>query len=196
MKRLLPLLALVCLVVAGCGGTSGTTVTNGGAVNDGSPVSGAAPDFTLHDQKGAAVSLSSDRGSWVFVTFLYVHCPDVCPLIATHLNRALGSPTAKAAKLKVLAVSVDPKGDTPSAVAAYVVAHHLRPAFRYLIGSQAQLSPVWKGYHVAAVAGAKQTITHGAFEVLVDPQGKERYWFDSSATASDFVRELQALGAN
>jgi protein SCO1/2 len=196
VTRLFPLLAVLCVLATGCGGGgSGTTVTNGGAVNDGSPVSGTAPAFALHDQTGAPVSLASARGSWAFVTFLYVSCPDVCPLIATHLNRLLGSPVAKAAKLKVFAVSVDPKGDSPVAVRKYVAEHHLRAPFHYLIGSQAQLKPVWKGYHVAAVAGPKATITHGAFEVLVDPEGNERYWFDSTATAADFVRELQALGA-
>src|SRR5438270_2445132 len=53
-----------------------------------------APDFHLRDQFGKPVSLSQFKGQPVVVTFLYTHCPDICPLIADKLHstmQALGN---------------------------------------------------------------------------------------------------------
>ena len=69
----------------------------------------------------------------------------------------------------MLAVSVDPKGDTPASVHRFVRAHRLRPGFRYLTGTRAQLQPIWNAYHLAVVPG--KTVAHSSFEVLVDRTG-------------------------
>src|SRR5579864_3861972 len=48
-----------------------------------------APDFRLTDQFGKPVSLSQFKGKPVVVTFLYTHCPDICPVIADKLHSAM-----------------------------------------------------------------------------------------------------------
>ena len=186
-KALVVLAALVAC--AGCGGSSPKPEFRGTEL---SPPQ-AAPSFTLTDQQGRRVSLAAARGRYAVVTFLYTHCPDVCPVIAGNLNRALASATARQAGLRVLAVSVDPRRDTPAAVRRYVREHRLRPSFRYLIGSRAQLAPVWRAFHVAAAPGPAGTVSHSTFEILVDPEGKERLIYDSQAAAADFVHDLALL---
>jgi hypothetical protein len=47
------------------------------------------------------------------VTFIYDHCPDICPLIVSHLHTALGELGPEAKKLQIIGVSTDPFGDTP-----------------------------------------------------------------------------------
>ena len=89
---------------------------------------------------GTPVTLAGQRGRYVLVTFLYTHCPDVCPLIAANLNAALRTLGAGTKHVRVLAVSVDPKGDTAAAVRAYRTRMHLLPQFRYLIGTRAELA--------------------------------------------------------
>ena len=79
-----------------------------------------APAISLRDASGAPVTLAGQRGRYVLVTFLYTHCPDVCPLIASNLNGAVRALGARGKNVRVLAISVDPKGDTPAAVRAYV----------------------------------------------------------------------------
>ena len=59
------------------------------------------------------MNLAGYRGKAVFVTFLYTHCPDVCPLIASQLHNALSRLGSKAGQVQLVAVSVDPRGDTP-----------------------------------------------------------------------------------
>ncbi len=186
--------SLLLLAFAGCGGSAKPSVEHptappsrvGGAIIRSKP---AAPAIALRDATGRAVRLSDLRGSWVAVAFLYTHCPDVCPLIAQNLNAAL----ARAHDLRVLAVSVDPKGDTPAAVRAFVRSHHLRSSFRYAIGTRAQLQPVWRAWHVATVPGPSGTVSHTSFEVLVDPRGRERVFYDAQVTAADVLQDLHRL---
>jgi protein SCO1 len=186
--------ALIVVALSGCGGSSqpkisaptATTPQAGGAIIQSKPV---APPISLHDDRGRPVRLSDFRGKWVAVAFLYTHCPDVCPLIAQNLNVAL----AHAPDLRVVAVSVDPKGDTPAAVRAFARSHRLVGSFHYLIGSRSQLQPVWRAWHVATVPGPSKTVSHSAFEVLVDPTGRERAYYDAKVTAADVLHDLKDL---
>jgi protein SCO1 len=186
-------IAALAVVCAGCGGTKGPSAPT----FRGTPLSPApaAPAFTLTDQAGAAGGLAGERGHYVVVTFLYTHCPDVCPVIAGTLNRVLQTPAARRAGLRVLAVSVDPKGDTPPAVRQFIREHGLVPTFRYLTGTRAELQRVWRAFHVVAAAGPGGTVTHSTFEILVDPQGRERLIYDPQVTAPAVVHDLLLLEA-
>ena len=200
MRARLALLAALGLVLAGCGGSSGVEAV---AQTQASKFKGVelnpparAPEIALRDQNGTLVRLSRLRGKDVFVTFLYVHCPDVCPLIATHLDTALRRIGAKQASgVRILAVSVDPKGDTVAAVRQFVTRHDLLPQFHYLRGTRAELAPIWKAYHVASWRDPKGTVSHSAFTVLVDPQGKQRVIYDAQFTPADVVHDLRQLAS-
>ena len=152
-----------------------------------------APDLALRDQDGALVRLSAQRGRYVIVTFLYTHCPDVCPLIATNLNTALRSLGARREGVRVLAVSVDPKGDTPSAVRAYARKLRLLPQFRYLIGTKSELTPVWRDYAVLAVAADPELVDHVASTALVDREGRRRVLYGAHVKAADVLHDLRML---
>ena len=188
MKRAL-LLGLLVVVLAGRGGSKAPQFA-------GTPIDPpvTAPNFRLEDQSGKPVSPAAQRGRWLVVTFLYTHCPDVCPLIAAQLDRAIATPTGRKAQLRVIAVSVDPARDTLSAVRRYAVTHRLQPTFHWGIGSRAQLERVWHAYHVAAQPGPRGTVTHSTFEILVDPEGKERLLYDQSIKAPELTGDLQKLG--
>ncbi len=190
--------AAACLLAAGCGGSTPKAAVQGPApspyrgITVAEPV--AAPNFALRDQAGKLVTMSSRRGRYTLVTFLYTHCPDVCPLIAEHVNTALRRLGAERNDVSVLAVSVDPKGDTPAAVKQFVAVHRLLPQFRYLTGTAAQLRPVWKAYNVAADPDSGTTaVTHSAFVLLVDRQGVERLLYDSNVKPGDIVHDIDAL---
>jgi protein SCO1 len=148
-----------------------------------------APTFDLRDQAGQTLGSQSERGHWFVVAFLYTHCPDVCPLIANNLGTAM----RKLPDLRVLAISVDPKGDTPAAVRNFLTVHRLTAKFHYLTGTRAELAPVWAKFHIAAMSGPKGTVSHNAFELLVDPSGKERLLYDSSLRAVDVEHDLPLL---
>jgi protein SCO1/2 len=152
-----------------------------------------APSFALRDQSRHVVSLLPSNGRITVVAFLYTHCPDVCPLIADQLNGALRTLGSERSKLRVLAISVDPAHDTPSAVARFVRVHRLLPEFHYLTGTRKQLAPIWSGFHIAAAAGPNGVVSHSAFELLVDPQGRERVIYDSKVRSTDVVHDVKLL---
>src|SRR5437867_6918642 len=127
-----PALLLVAFVLVGCGAGSAPSVKQAASPR----FAGAelhplveAPAFTLADAHGRRISLAAQRGRMVLVTFLYTHCPDVCPLIASHLNEAVGRLGLQRQDARVLAISVDPKGDSAKAVRAYERLHRSRPQF-------------------------------------------------------------------
>jgi protein SCO1/2 len=181
-------IAFLAVLCAGCGGKAATLDYRGTEL---SPPP-AAPSFTLDDQ-GTSVTFRPKRDGYTVVTFLYTHCPDVCPIVAGNLNQALKTDVARRAKLRVVAVSVDPRGDTPAAVRAYIRSHRLLTTFRYLTGSRAELARVWRAYHIAALPGPKGTVAHQLFEFLIDPQGREILLYDDKLQTSDLVHDLTLL---
>jgi protein SCO1 len=203
--RRAPLLAalLGALFASACGGgqehvhgTSPSLTVSGGsgrfAGGELSPPQ-STPNFTLTDQSGQKVSMADQRGKLVLLTFLYTNCPDVCPLIAQNLNQALQMLGAKRDDVRVLAVSVDPEGDTAKAVDAYAKAHHLLPEFHYLIGTREELTEVWRKYDVAAVASDPELVDHTAYTMLVDGNGDGRVIYDSGVKAKDVVHDVDEL---
>ncbi len=136
-----------------------------------------APGLSLRNYLGERVNINSYRGKAVLVTFLYTHCPDVCPLIAANLRVAqnlMGAQTA--AKAQVIAVSVDPRGDTPQTVAAFLKQHGMTGRMKYLIGTPQELGKVWQAWGVGSERDAQQPdiVNHSALVYGIDASGKMR----------------------
>jgi protein SCO1/2 len=151
------------------------------------------PDFTLRDQHGKRIHLAALRGKVVALTFLYTHCPDVCPLTAANLDAATRLVGKARRSVAVLAVSVDPSGDTPAAVAKFVRERALGPRFHYLTGTRATLMPIWRAYRVSAVTRGNNQVDHTLYTLLVDRSGTSRVLFDSRATASMVAHDMRIL---
>ena len=193
-------LALATLLGAGCGGRAAkvegppsTTTTASGFAGIAVLPPRTAPAIALHDAAGQRVTLAAQRGRYVLVTFLYTHCPDVCPLIASNLNAALRVLGPARSKVRVLAVSVDPVGDTAAAVRAYAKRLHLQPQFRYMIGTRSELRPVWAAWHVLSIQRKPGLVDHIAYTLLIDRAGKERVLYDSQVHAGQVVHDLRRL---
>jgi protein SCO1 len=198
VARLLALALLVVLLPA-CGGTSTASpqappqrMTKRFAGGELDPAR-VAPPIALHDAAGRPVTLAGQRGRFVLVTFIYVNCPDVCPLIAQNLNSALRRLGSARKDVRVLAVSVDPKGDTAAAVRRYAAQRSLVPQFRYLIGSRAALRKTWAAWHVLAVQRNPALVDHVAYTALIDRTGKQRVLYDSQVKARQVLHDLRVL---
>ena len=133
----------------------------------------------------------------MLVTFLYTHCPDVCPLIASNLRVAMNLLGARAAKAQIIAVSVDPRGDTPAAVAKFLRAHQMLGRMQYLIGSAAQLASTWAAWSVGSAreAGQPQLVAHSALIYGITASGKMRTIYPASFEASQIVHDVPKLAA-
>ena len=157
----------------------------------------AAPRIVGRDQAGRPFDTTSLRGKAYAVTFLYTECPDVCPLIGEELQEALKELGPRARRAAVVAVSVDPHGDTPDAVARWLRTHHEPSNFHYLIGTRAALTPTWKAYFISPEVADRPSAasTHTATVWLVDGRGRLRT--NSSAggliAPADLVHDFTAL---
>ncbi len=168
-------------------------------------VAGAAAfAFTLTDARGGQIAAEALRGRPYALTFLYSQCPDVCPLIGQELRIALEDLGAAAARVAVVAISVDPHGDTGPAVRSWLQRQREPANFHYAIGTEQQLSPIWNAYHAAPqISGRPETSTHTAAVWLVDARGRLRASYPAGAPLrpeeiSDDLRVLlgEAAAAN
>lgn len=157
-----------------------------------------APDTTLRNYLGNPVNLSQFRGKALLVTFLYVHCTDECPLIASQLHQTLTMmPKATRDKLRIVAISVDPKGDNRATVTHFLKVHQMTGRMDYLLGSQAQLSPVWKKWSVAAEAepGHPDAVMHSTMVYGVDATGEIITIYPSTFTPKEILHDVPLLAS-
>jgi protein SCO1/2 len=139
-------------------------------------------DFALPDQDGQVRTLRAARGKVVALTFLYSTCHDLCPAQALLIGEAVVK--AGGSGITVYGVSVDPAGDTPARAKDFLRLRSLSPSIvHFLLGTRAQLAPVWRAYGIApvnatpaeAIAAAKQADEYRAAAAQGPPQKRRPY---------------------
>ncbi len=197
-------LILLTLFMAGCGGTQAArnSSTSGSASGLQGTDLGAkpAPDFHLVDQNHQTISLTQFTGMPVIITFFYTHCTTSCPLIAGKMHTALVQLGPAAQHVAILAISVDPAGDTPASVTTFSRAHQLQgyQNWHYLLGTRQELTPIWAAYDVTGIPpGAsmmsQSAMNHSAVVYVLDQQGRERTLLDSDFTPTQLASDLHLL---
>jgi protein SCO1/2 len=183
-------LAIAALVLASCAAPTlvGTLIT---------PT--AAPDFTLTDGiTGTPMTLSAQQGKVVVLSFLYTHCPDVCPLTAEQFRVAQQKLTAdERERTLFVAVSVDPRQDTPEAVQAFARDHGLVKGFAFLVGGAAQLQAVWSAYSIRIETDptVPTAVGHSDAIYLLDKKGRARILTHSDIAADALAGDVKLLAA-
>jgi protein SCO1 len=154
-----------------------------------------APAFEHADARGGEIGTADMAGKPYAVTFLFTDCPDVCPLIGQELREALELLGTRGEEVEVLAVSVDPEGDTPEAVRSWLDAHELPANFHYLVGPEAELAPTWEEYFAAPQPSGEAEGSHTAGIWLVDSDGRLRTKFSGGAPVppADIAHDLGLL---
>lgn len=207
LRRVSQTIALVCaavLTAVGCGSADGGRTTSAGhgrfAVAEALPpglAGRAAPPIRLADARGGTFDTRSLSGKPYLVTFLYANCPDVCPLIGAQLRDTLQQLGEDARSVGVVAVSVDPRGDTPATVRAWLRRQREPAQFHYLVGTEHALTPVWRAWYAAPQIPGDPESAHTAVVWIVDARGRLTAKvaagapFDTSGLARD-VRSMLA----
>jgi protein SCO1/2 len=153
-----------------------------------------APALSLRDYTGQPVSLSSLRGKAVLVTFVYTHCPDICPVIVAGLAAAQRRLGAEARHLRILAVTVDPKHDTPTAVRSFLSARGALGRVDYLLGGPARLRRIWKAWDVGVSVDTKHVYAgHTAIVYGISASGKIEDAYPGNFTPAQIVHDVPLL---
>jgi cytochrome oxidase Cu insertion factor (SCO1/SenC/PrrC family) len=163
------------------------------------PIDSPAPDFTLTDQHGRQVPLSSLRGKVVLLTFLDPVCVTDCPLIAQEFRQAGQLLSGDARRVELVAVDVNPLYNELAYTQAFDRQEGLDgvPDWRYLTGSPDRLRQVYGAYGVVSeTSPGGAMLAHNDIAFVIDQAGqlREELNFDpgpgTAATKSSFAAEL------
>ena len=208
--RVLPALALLLVLAAAVSfafvrGPGKATLPNGAQQsNPGDGYDGTlalpakpAPAIDLRSYLGKPVTLNEYRGKAVLVTFLYTNCPNVCPLITSNLRVVLNMLGRRDSEVQVIAVSVDPRGDTPAAVARFLAQHGMTGRMQYLIGSANELAATWAAWGVGAKPeiGQPDLVAHSALVYGISASDKLTTIYPATFEPSQIAHDVPKLAA-
>jgi protein SCO1/2 len=198
--------ATLLALLSGCGSSAATpkSATNTSATTASyraeaklSPAT-AAPPLRLRNYLGQPVDIARYRGKPVLVTFIYTHCPDVCPLITSNLRVAQNLMGADGpSKAQVIAVSVDARGDNRRTVTAFLKAHEMTGRMQYLVGSTRELARVWRAWGVGSERDAKNPdlVEHSGLIYGITASGKRATLYSASFKPADLAHDVPLLAA-
>jgi protein SCO1/2 len=196
----LALLVVLAVALLGLRNATGAPSTNPGSSPtassglQGTDLGGVlAPAFSLHDQFGKLVTLAQFAGKPLVLTFMYTHCPDVCPIMAERLHSVMVGLGADAQQVGVVAISVDPHGDTVASALNFSQVHHMVNYWHFLVGTQNELAPIWTKYAIDAQSAAAIVSMHTAIVYVIDKQGHERVLLDQDFTTAQLSGDLKTL---
>lgn len=132
-----------------------------------------APDFTLIDQDGNPVQLSSLRGKVVLLDFIYTSCPGPCPLLSrkfSQFQKTLGERVGR--EVVLLSITVDPQHDTPAVLKEYARRYQADTAgWKFLTGSTQAIVTVAYQYGADYYGEPGKEINHLVATYVIDQAG-------------------------
>lgn len=146
------------------------------------------PAYRFEAQNGHTFRFSDLRGKIVLLSFMYTRCPDVaiCPAISgkfAYLQHHLDP-----RRFQLVELTLDPLGDSPSALGAYARRYGADPARWSLItGEPAQIKNVLDAFTLDPLETNPGQIIHGDKLVITDQAGKIADIIPTSGWAPDDV---------
>ena len=169
-------------------GTASVNLVGGTLLNNTPPM----PAMSLKDQNGQTVTAQSLRGKPTVVTFLDMTCTQECPLQAQMLNQTATFMGAQhASQVNWVVVSVNP-ANTPADAKSFMQENKVSIPVKVLLGSQAQLKPVWDAYHIW-VQPTPTDVNHTIALFLIDKSGQQRMVFVDGFDPKTLSQDLSAL---
>lgn len=182
---------------------SSTSVTGAEAKKDSMPdYNGAvatppknAPALELEDSTGKTFDISEHRGKAVLVTWLYVKCPDICPLIVSNFKVVQNKLGPKAKDVVIVAVSTDPQRDTPKAVNKFLKARGMDGRMQYLVGNRDALGEAWKNWGIVAEPAASnpELIEHSSPIYGISGSGRITTLYPANYKPEQIVHDVPLL---
>lgn len=135
------------------------------------------PEFTLTDNTKKAFNHDRFKGKWSFVFFGYTHCPDVCPVTLTEMDKIIDLlPPAPPPNVKYqyVFITVDPARDTASVLSDYV--HYFNDNIIAVTGDVKQIRKLANAVKIRFSRGpgtkTEYSMNHSSAMLLIDPKGR------------------------
>ncbi|MBX3472974.1 MAG: SCO family protein [Planctomycetes bacterium] len=139
-----------------------------------------APDFQLTNQHGQTVAPSDFRGQVVVLTAVYARCGATCPTILAQVKRVTSQlSNSELARVRVLAVTLDPEHDTPEVLAGLATGQGLvGPSFHLLTGRPSDVGEALNQMGIQRTWNSKLgMIDHNNVFLVIDRSGSLAYRF-------------------
>ena len=153
-----------------------TPSTANANLDPGAPLNAVAPGFTLTDQFGKRVSLSSLRGKVVVLAFNDPKCTTICPLTTTALLQAKRLLGPAGSQVELLGIGANPEATQVKWVRDYSRVHGMLHKWRFLTGSLPELKRVWRAYGIDAAVESGM-VDHTPATFVIAPNGREHRLF-------------------
>jgi cytochrome oxidase Cu insertion factor (SCO1/SenC/PrrC family) len=198
----LPLLVVGIVVAARSSGDGPVLLTaDQGPYRGSEPPAGIRLEpFALTSYRGSEVASASLRGKVIALTFLESKCTEACPIIAVQIARGIDQlRRPERAQVRAIAISTQPVDDTPRTVRRFLAKQRALGRLDYLVGTEAELRPVWRRYDILSALDSGDANTHSASVHIYDRNG---VWVSSlhpgiDLTPENFVHDLRrALNAS
>jgi cytochrome oxidase Cu insertion factor (SCO1/SenC/PrrC family) len=137
-----------------------------------------ASDFTLIDQYGDEITLSSFKDQPVLITFAFAHCTTVCPVLVRNVMEAMKDLNGEG--IRALVISLDPWRDTPGSLPALAKKWNAPEGVHLLSGEVEAVNAVLDAYNVARTRDEKTgDVVHPALVYVVNSNGSLQYALNS-----------------
>lgn len=136
-----------------------------------------APNFTLTDQNGQTVSLSSLQGKVVVLEFMDPACTDICPIVSQEIIKADRLLGKHASQVEFLAVNVNQYHESQKDIMGFSKEQGLNKLsnWHFLTGKTSELKAIWKVYGIQVIPNPSGDVQHSSFMYFIDKHGTETY---------------------
>lgn len=143
--------------------------------------------FALASYRGGSVSSLQLRGKVVALMFLESKCTEACPIIAVQVARGVDLlRPAERRQVRAIAISTQPYDDTWQNVRRFLARRHAIGRLDYLIGTEAELRPIWRRFYILSALDSGDADTHSASVHIYDRDG---IWVSSLHPGIDLTPE-------
>jgi len=154
--------------------------------------------YSLLNTDSTAVSFPDDyKGNITVISFIYTHCPDVCPVITANMKN-IQSQLEDTTGIQFVEISFDPERDTPSVLANYKSNFKLNEQFTLLTGTQANVDSLLGKMNILAEKSRIDSVQqdsnqyfmkHSNTIYVMDKQGRIKFEYMGSAVPPEYVAE-------
>src|ERR1017187_2633144 len=159
------------------------------------PVYWQVPAFQLTAQSGQPFDSKSLEGNIWVADFIFTTCPGPCPRMSAQM-RGVQAAVETMPDVKLVSFTVDPKNDTPVALAAYATRYRAEPGrWFFLTGDQVALENICRnGFKLGDVDGS---LVHSTRFVLLDRHSRVRGFYSTSEDGAlpKLLHDIRTLAA-
>jgi protein SCO1/2 len=167
-------LLLLVLMVAGCQREDEGGSFPAANKND------CLPNLTLIDQNARQVNLTSLKGNYTLINFIYTSCAGTCPMLTSKMAVAEKQLTYELGRnVRLISVTLDPEHDDSARLLKYANEHGANGAdWIFLTGTPSEIDSYLAIFKIKRTREADGSLDHVTTSFLLGPDGRQIRQYD------------------